>query len=977
MHQERWPRVEQLFAEALALAAAARPAFLTRACGDDGDLRREIESLLRSHETPGVLDTVRPSPDTAAPRPSLAPGTCLERWRIEGLIGRGGMGEVYAAFRADGTFEQHAALKLLRYEAVSEMERFHAERRILARLEHSGIARLVDGGMTPDGRPYTVMEYVEGRPLTDYCRERRASLHERLALFVQVCDAVAFAHRNLVIHRDLKPANILVDAGGQVKLLDFGIAKLLDATAVPGDADATIAPFTPDYAAPEQLSGQPVTTATDIYALGVLLFELLTGERPLQLRGLPSAHALKLLLDRTPPAPSRIAEAGSDAPLPARLLAGDLDAIVAKCLRKEAAHRYETVNGLKRDIERHLHNEPVSAREGARLYVFGRLLRRYRLAATGVAVLIVTLAAGLAGTLWQAGQARQHAAHAEAVREFLVGVFEQASPDENRGLPITAHQLLEKGERQLAGARKEEPAIRAELTGLIGSLYWDLGDYARAEVLLKQSLATAGDSRVPDEIKARNLLRLAWAEAERSDLDEAMDHARQALVLAERAGASGVREVSDARRIIANVLTARGDAGDAEPLLQQLLADDRRAYGDGSEAVAEDWRLLGHTLDELSRYAEAAAAFEQALKLDRASSGARSSKVAIDLNDLGLALSHKGDYVGAEAVLRQALDIKSEIYGPDHRETLVARTNLLMSQEKQGRYAEGLQGRLRLLEDQKRVIGDSHPDQLARSYNMIGLDYVMLGRFGEAEAAFRDALAIWAKIEGSNDGESSVGPLGNLAIALQMQGRYAEAEAAMRTTLAIGRKYYPATSEWLNQDRGYLGTILRLQHRYPEALRELRGAIAAVEVTEADPVLVILHSALSEAELDAGQAAKAHATATVALAMARKALPPRNIGIGTPLFALARAKLALERAREAEPLLREALALRTPPLADHDLRVLEVKASLVNALAGMGRTDDARALAADIEPLLEKSPSPYARDLLKRMASSTVAKEWK
>lgn len=211
------------------------------------------------------------------------------------------------------------------------------------------------------------MECVEGQSLSDYCREHRSSLRERLALFTQVCDAVAFAHRNLVIHRDLKPDNILVDAEGGVKLLDFGIAKLLDAAASPRDSDTTIAPFTPDYAAPEQLSGKPVTTATDIYALGVLLFELLTGERPLRTRGLPSTQALKLLLDRAAPSPSRIAQAKSDAPLPARRLAGDLDVIVAKCLRKEATHRYETVNALKHDLERHLRNEPVLARSGARL----------------------------------------------------------------------------------------------------------------------------------------------------------------------------------------------------------------------------------------------------------------------------------------------------------------------------------------------------------------------------------------------------------------------------------------------------------------------------------------------------------------------------------------------------------------------------------------------------------------------------------
>ena len=406
MLPNRWTRLEQLFADALALPIAARSAFLQRSCGDDSELRGEIQELLRAHAAPGVLDNAPNAADAVAPLPSLAAGACLGHWRIEKLIGRGGMGEVYLTTRADAAFEQRAALKLLRYEAAGEMQRFHAERRILAKLEHPGIARLLDGGMATDGRPYTVMEYVEGQSLTDYCCERRSSLPERLALFTQVCDAVAFAHRNLVIHRDLKPDNIVVNAQGEIKLLDFGIAKLLDAAAAPHTGDVTVAPFTPDYAAPEQLIGQAVTTATDIYALGVLLFELLTDERPLSTRGLPSTHAMKLLLDRDAPPPSRIAQGKSDTPVPARLLVGDLDAIVAKCLRKEAMHRYETVNALRLDVGRHSRNEPVFAREGARLYVFGKLLRRYRWAVVSVVALILTLAAGLAGTVWQARRAQ-------------------------------------------------------------------------------------------------------------------------------------------------------------------------------------------------------------------------------------------------------------------------------------------------------------------------------------------------------------------------------------------------------------------------------------------------------------------------------------------------------------------------------------------------------------------------------------------
>ncbi|MEJ1961405.1 MAG: serine/threonine-protein kinase [Gammaproteobacteria bacterium] len=299
-------------------------------------------------------------------RGDLPEGTRLGPWRLLHLIGRGGAGEVYLAVRADGAFQQKAAIKVLHRGAVAETTRFKVEREILARLEHPGIARLLDGGVHADGRPYMVMEYVEGVSLTEFCDAGSLDLDSRLKLFIEVCDVVALAHRNFVVHRDLKPRNILITQDGRVKLLDFGVAKLLDAVAGPA-AEKTSAPLTPDYAAPEQLTGQPITTATDVYALGVVLFELLTSRKPFHNTAMPVAHAVRSVLQEVPPAPSRAARLLESARVPARRLEGDLDAIVAKCLRKEASHRYENVDALELDLRRHRRSEPVSAREGARL----------------------------------------------------------------------------------------------------------------------------------------------------------------------------------------------------------------------------------------------------------------------------------------------------------------------------------------------------------------------------------------------------------------------------------------------------------------------------------------------------------------------------------------------------------------------------------------------------------------------------------
>ncbi len=491
MQHERWERLEKLFAQGLTLPEGERAAWLARACGDDAKLRCEVEELLRAESAQGVLDTPplaagAVAADSVSIAPSLAAETRIGAWRIERLVGRGGMGEVYAALRDDAGFSQRGALKLLRFEAIGELQRFHAERQILARLDHSGIARLLDGGVAPDGRPYTVMEFVEGTSLIDWCKARHAMLYERLDLFAQVCDAVAYAHRNLVIHRDLKPANTLVDAEGKVKLLDFGIAKLIDASASKDAADATmtVAPFTLDYAAPEQIAGEAATTATDVYALGVLLFELLTGERPLRTRGLLYAQTLALLKDREAPPASRTAREKADAPLPANALTGDLDAIIAKCLRREPAHRYDTVNGLKLDLQRHLAHEPVLAREGARLYVFGRVLRRYRWVVAAAAALVLALAAGLAGTLWQARRAEIQArltaeqlSRAEATKKFLLDVFAASDPRLASNTPrgtITARELLDAAAPRIERDFAAQPELQIELLGTVANIFHEL-----------------------------------------------------------------------------------------------------------------------------------------------------------------------------------------------------------------------------------------------------------------------------------------------------------------------------------------------------------------------------------------------------------------------------------------------------------------------------------------------------------------------
>ncbi len=497
MTAESWSRIEALFDEAMTLPAARREAWLSERTATDEWLQRHVRRLLEQVEVPDAL-LDRPAAESVqreALLAELSPGTRIGAWRLGALVGRGGLGEVYRVERADGAFVQQAALKLIRREAVDQIERFHEERRVLARLDHPGIARLVDGGLASDGRPYLVMEWLEGTSLTQWCSERNLPLAQRLDLFLQVCEAVAYAHRNLLVHRDLKPANVRVTPEGRCKLLDFGVAKFLRDGGI--DETRTQAPMTLAYASPEQLAQEPVAPASDVYSLGLLLFELLTGERPWH-----RSQSLPLLIERQmradAPAPSRIAAGLADAPIEARRLRGDLDAITGFALRREPERRYRSAAELADDLRRHLEGRPVLARPESLAYSLQRFASRNHVAAGFAGLAIAALAVGFATALWQAREARaaaeaaQHeAARATATKQFLVNVFRAGDPriaqDKPRG-QITAKELLDINAQKIGEEFRDDPATQIELLGTTASIYRELGDDARYRALVTQQL---------------------------------------------------------------------------------------------------------------------------------------------------------------------------------------------------------------------------------------------------------------------------------------------------------------------------------------------------------------------------------------------------------------------------------------------------------------------------------------------------------
>ena len=964
-----WPRLLAWFERAADATPAERQRLLDELGSDDPALRSRVQRLLALDASDSDLgaDVVGWRERLIEASEEFVPAR-IGAWRIVRELGQGGMGRVFLAERADGEYEQQVALKLIRGEFTSDtaVARFLAERRILARLDHPGIASLVDGGVDADGRPWFAMQYVEGIALPDHCTRHALGLEARLKLVVAVCEAVAYAHRQLVVHCDLKPSNVLVDIHGQPRLLDFGIARLLEPRGGERQITQTQArALTPGYAAPEQLAGQPVSVATDVYALGTLLYELLAGVRPYA-HDDGTAAAIAVAQARGEPRPLSW-HAGATGPVPARHLRGDLDLIAATALRHDPAQRYPDAAALAEDLRRHLAGWPLRAQRDSAVHRTRKFVARHRIAVAFAALAITALLATTAFALVQLQAAHQQADRAEAVRQFLVGVFDQASPDENKGQPFTAHQLLEKGEKQLDITADDQAGLNAEIAALLGELYIGVGDFPRALSLIQRASPALADPHVPDGVRARILLSKAWIQNENGEYEKGLAQARESLALLERAPRRSAESIAEAHLTIAYALMGTGDWNGTEQFVSKTLPTDRAAIGDLHDSIAGQWEQLGDAQRQVGRYDEAVSAFNNAIAIYRKLHGENSSHIAHVISPLASVLESK-DLALAEQFRRQAVAIHLAQVGPDHHDTLAAEINLLGTIEIAGHYDAVLPQRLALIARAERA-GTLHPRDMATQYTSLGKNYRELGRFAEAEEALRHSLDLTRQDRGP-DSVDSAPALRHLDVTQMLAGQYADAEATIRSVLAIRGNSDPASSPVLNLLRSDLGNLLRLRHHAAAAVDELRAAdqaIASTPETAAHPWRMDILAALSQAELDAGDAAAAERSASQAVAIARRTLRPGHYQLGIALFALARTKLALEKTGEAERLLREALTVRTPPFPADDPRVLEVKVGLINALETLFRKDEARPLRDEIEPLLKASPSPYANDLLARL----------
>ncbi len=776
-----WERVKSLFEAASSLPPAARAAWLAEHCQDDAEVRQEVESLLAAGDAaPAFLENPAAEimPELLAASPDgLNPGDMVGPYRLAARIGVGGMGSVWRAALADRP-QEPVAVKVLWQgsETPSLLRRFANERQTLASLRHPNIARLLDGGLSAQSRPYLVMEFVDGTPLDRWCDERKLSLERRLEIMSAVCEGVHFAHRNLIVHRDLKPENILVTADGAPKLLDFGISKIIGGGETGANVTLTeLRAMTPQYASPEQVRGDPVTTASDVYSLGVILYELLTGRRPYRVPPTLGIETQRVVTEVEPLRPSaaaarepdpgdRLRGAGGTAAelaerrgrradtLP-RALDGDLDKIVMMAMRKDPARRYASAGHLGEEIRRFLHGLPVEAQEDTFGYRMQKFVRRNRLSVSAAGVVVLALVAGVIGTTWQARVAAQAAAYAKSeadslhrIVDFLTSLYEEAADDHAGGRQTDAVKLLEESVREVRDvASLPNERDRAALLASMGQVYVRLGRFEEAEDMLQESMDVRVRLYPAGHVElAESKYRLAFLRRAQGRLPEAEALVRDALRTWSTAWGDTV-DLARTQHLLGQILVSRGANAEAE---QHLLEAERILLKQARlpRAIVEVRADLGRLLTAEGRFAEAEEILRAAtLEAARLYPDSNRRVLAECRAALGAALRGLSRFAEAEQALREAIGIEEFLFGAGTPKAAAARAELgrvlfeckdwAGAEEELWRAGEGL-----------RATPQADADLAAGAAARRARALLRLGRAAEARDLLTAARAAWAPL---------------------------------------------------------------------------------------------------------------------------------------------------------------------------------------------------------------------------------------
>jgi tetratricopeptide (TPR) repeat protein/predicted Ser/Thr protein kinase len=934
----RWEEADRLFEQALELPVAERALWLDQTCAGNGPLREQVAALLRADaeaERFLELDALRcAGPFLVPPDAASGDGRRIGPYRVVRELARGGMGVVYLAERSDGQFEQRVALKLIKRGMDSDEihRRFLAERQILAQLNHPHIARLLDGGVSAEGQPYFAIEYVDGTAITAHCEARQLGTEERLRLFLDVCDAVRYAHQNLVVHRDLKPSNILVTEDGQAKLLDFGIAKLLrEEPGATGLTETGLRVMTPEYAAPEQVSGAPVTTATDVYALGAVLYELLTGRRAHRLEAHTPTEVERVVCEVEPEAPSAVATGTLR-----KRLSGDLDTITLTALKKKPDRRYPTVEQLASDVRRYLDGLPVTARPDTLRYRATKFVGRHRIGVAAGAAIVLSLVAGLAGTVWQARLAAERArvASAEAAKEravldFVVRLFQGSTPGQSHGRDVTARELVDRSRRDLDTALAGQPVVRSELLSVVANVYGALGLVNQADTLFGQALALA--RTLPGNVDAELAGALTgWAEN----------------------------------------LIVQSQFDRAEPLVREAV-DRLRRRDPNDPRVARPLRALGRIHTYTGHHVRAAALLREALAIDLRHHGPQSWEAADDLDVLGYELLQEDSVAAADSAIGAALAIWRRVLPPDHPSMLWTLSNLAQVRRAQGNNAEAEQLLRDVVAGQRRIFPQGHPE-LAHSLHDLGMLLADGGRYAEAESLIAPAVAMHRSLLGP-DNDHVVMLQQNLAEFRYQLGHLEAAERDQRDVLAAWRRTLGPEHRRTLGSMDDLGVYLREQGRYDEAEALIREALAGrlKILGDAHPAVARSLRSLGILKRRRGDLGEAERLLRQALAIDRASPSAGRAETAWVLRNLGAVLNERGKPTEAEALLREALSTDSAVLRPGYRETSAARRDLGYALALQGRYSEAEPLMIeayrDLEPRNDYWANKEKRETLRRL----------
>jgi eukaryotic-like serine/threonine-protein kinase len=811
MDTDRWNKVKEIFNKACELPGEERPAFVRNACGGDEQLEIEIIDLLRTDGGSSTLfDNILLIPsETATEEPvESVYSEKIGPYKIIQELGRGGMGVVYLVERADDQYRKRMALKLVKRGMDTDdiLQRFRSERQILASLEHPNIARLYDGGATSDGRPYLVMEYVDGESILTYCDRSALSIDERLKLFITVCKGVQYAHQHLIVHRDLKPSNILVTGEGDVRLVDFGIAKLLQDSAV--DDRAYTRPWarriTPQYASPEQFAGERITTASDVYSLGIILYELLTGTHPYRdasgnnTFGIPGTSRLV-----ESPA-SRILKTGAEEIYSARRttkhalhrrIKNDLEAVVLTALHPEPQHRYQSAEQLLWDIERHLNRHPVSAHPPSTAYRMSKFISRNRAAsASAFGLFLMTVIFVIFSWIQQIQTAHERDIarierdKAQDVVVFLQNLMSAADPafGGERADTLRLRDFVTRSTEKVRNELSAQPVIQAQMLNILGNVHQNLGMHEQARTLLEEALA------MRTNIYGR-------------------EHP----------------EVAESMNDLGVLLDKMGAYDDAEKYIRGALALRLSLLGSSHDAVAGSLTDLANLVHDKGNYDEAEAHYREALAVNTQVHGEFHQKTAVSIANLATILQRKGDLDEAESQYRKAMAIYEEFLGGEHPLVAGLANNLGLLLTDRGELEEAETLLHRALTMRRKIYGEVHPLVLSSLNNLASI-IADRGNYSQAEIYYRESLLLRIKVHGEQS-MPVAGALNNLADIMQKTGQFDEAIAHSRKALATAREAVGSGHPAIGIISGNLASKLQQRGSVSEAKEIYEGALALLK----------------------------------------------------------------------------------------------------------------------------------------------------